>query len=289
MRCNPDRRLNRRAVLQLVGGLVAVTGCSRFASSPKARADQSAPMRYTYGEHPSQYAELSLPDGTGLAPVVVVIHGGYWRVGYGAELGRPLAADLAGRGFAALNVEYRRVGDGGGWSQTGDDVANAVDALRADGQRLAGSRLDLGHVVALGHSAGGQLAGWLASRRSAPVPMSGAVLQAGLLDLVQGADEGLGGGAVDEFLGGSPAQHPEAYAQASPIALLPFGIPSICVHGTADSVVPIDQSQRFVAAAQQAGDSADLRTFDGGHDELITVGTPAWDLCVDAVHRLTGT
>jgi pimeloyl-ACP methyl ester carboxylesterase len=119
--------------------------------------------------------------------------------------------------------------------------------------------------------------------------MSGAVLQAGLLDLVQGADEGLGGGAVDEFLGGSPAQHPEAYAQASPIALLPFGIPSICVHGTADSVVPIDQSQRFVAAAQQAGDSADLRTFDGGHDELITVGTPAWDLCVDAVHRLTGT
>lgn len=279
---------DRRTALKLVGGLMAITGCSRLASPPKAQADESAPMRYTYGAHPSQYAELSLPAGNGRAPLVVVIHGGYWRVGYGAELGRPLAADLLGRGFAALNVEYRRVGDGGGWPQTGDDVANAVDALRADGQRLAGGRLDLGHVVALGHSAGGQLAGWLASRRSAPVSMSGAVLQAGLLDLVQGAADGLGGGAIDEFLGGSPAERPEPYAQASPIALLPFGIPTVCVHGTADTVVPIDQSERFVSAAQQAGDTSDLRTFDGGHNELITVGTPAWDLCVDAVHRLTG-
>ena len=281
-------RPNRRTVLQVMGGLVAVTGCSRLAS-PKAKADQSAPMRYVYGAHPSQYAELSLPAGTGRVPVVVVIHGGYWRMGHGAELGRPLAADLTGRGFAALNVEYRRVGDGGGWPQTGDDVAAAVAALQADGQRLAAGRLDLGHVVALGHSAGGQLAGWLSSRRSAPVRMSGAVLQAGVLDLVQGAADGLGGGAVDEFLGGSPAQLPDVYAQASPTALVPFGIPSVCVHGTADTVVPIDQSQRFVAAAQQAGDASELRTFDGGHMDPITVGTPAWDLCVEGLHRLTGT
>jgi acetyl esterase/lipase len=271
MSCSP----NRRTVLQVMGGLVAMTGCARLAASPQAKADQSAPMRYAYGVLPSQYAELSLPAGAGRVPVVVVIHGGYWRVGNGAELGRPLAADLAGRGFAALNVEYRRVGDGGGWPQTGDDVAAAVDALHADGQRLAAGRLDLSHVVALGHSAGGQLAGWLASRRSAPVSMSGAVLQ--------------GGGAVDEFLGGSPAQLPDVYAQASPIALLPFGIPTVCVHGTADAVVPIDQSQRFVAAAQQAGDTADLRTFDGDHTDPITVGTPAWDLCVEALHRLTAT
>lgn len=282
-------RPNRRTVLQVVGGLVALTGCSRLVGSPRAKADQSAPMRYAYGTDPSQYAELSLPDGTGRVPVVVVIHGGYWRAGYGAELGAPLAADLTGRGFAALNVEYRRVGSGGGWPQTGDDVAAAVEALRADGQRLAGGRLDLGRVVALGHSAGGQLAGWLASSRSAPVPMTGAVLQAGLLDLVQAADDGLGGGAVVDYLGGSPAELPDAYAQASPIALLPYGIPLVCVHGTADEVVPIAQSQRFVAAAQQSGDRAELRTFDGDHAELITVGTPAWDACVAALHRLTGT
>ena len=282
-------RPNRRTVLQVMGGLVALTGCSRLVGSPRAKADQSAPMRYAYGAHPSQYAELSLPAGTARVPVVVVIHGGYWRAGYGAELGSPLAADLAGRGFAALNVEYRRVGGGGGWPQTGDDVTAAVEALRADGQRLAGGRLDLGRVVVLGHSAGGQLGGWLASLRSEAVPMTGAVLQAGVLDLVKAADDGLGGGAVVDYLGGSPAELPDAYAQASPIALLPFGIPVVCVHGTADEVVPIEQSQRFVAAAQQAGDRAELNTFDGDHTELITVGTPAWDECVAALHRLAGT
>jgi acetyl esterase/lipase len=272
-----------------MGGLLAVTGCTRLADSPRAKADPSVPTRYTYGPHPSQYAELSLPPGTARVPVVVVIHGGYWRMGYGAELGQPLAVDLVNRGYAALNVEYRRVGDGGGWPQTADDVAAAVDALTNDGQRLAHGRLDLGHAVALGHSAGGQLAGWLAARRGAPVRMSGAVLQASLLDLVQASVEGLGGGAVDEFMGGSPVQLPDAYAQASPIALLPFGIPSVCVHGTADTVVPIEQSQRFVAAAKAAGDPSELRTFDGGHMDLITVGTQAWDLSVGAVQRLATT
>jgi acetyl esterase/lipase len=280
---------SRRTVLQAMTGLVAMTGCTRLAAAPRAMADQSAPTRYAYGDHPSQYAELSVPAGTAKVPVVVIIHGGYWRLGYGAELGRPLAVDLVGRGYAALNVEYRRVGDGGGWPQTGDDVAAAVDALRVEGQRLATGRLELNHVVALGHSAGGQLGGWLASRRAAPVSMAGAVLQAGVLDLVQGSADGLGGGAVDEFLGGSPAERPDMYASASPIALVPFAVPTVCVHGTADDVVPIDQSQRFVAAAQQAGGVAELRTFGGGHMDLIDVASSAWGLCVDAVARLTKT
>jgi acetyl esterase/lipase len=149
-------------------------------------------VRYAYGAHPSQYAEVTLPAGQNPAPVVVVIHGGYWSARYGAELGRPVAADLVGRGFAAVNVEYRRVGDGGGWPETGQDVATAVDALRA---RSTG--MDLNRVVALGHSAGGQLAGWLASRRGGAVTLTGVVLQAGVLDLVRGSAEGLGGGAID--------------------------------------------------------------------------------------------
>ena len=169
-------------------------------------------MRYTYGDDPSQYAEISLPDGSAPAPVVVVIHGGYWSANIGAELGRPLATDLVGRGFAVVNVEYRRVGNGGGWPQSGADVAAAVDALRHQGP----DRFDLSRIVALGHSAGGQLAGWLASRRAAPVVLTGAVLQSGVLDLVRGSETGLRGGAVDAYLGGSPAQKPDAYAEASP-------------------------------------------------------------------------
>ncbi|CAN5130950.1 hypothetical protein BH09ACT8_BH09ACT8_07270 [soil metagenome] len=150
--------------------------------------------------------------------MVVILHGGYRRDSYGAELGRPLAADLAAKGFATVNVEYRRVNDGGGWPQTGSDVAAAVDALATEGQRLAGGRLDLSHVVALGHSAGGQLAGWLAARRGAAVSLTGAVLQAGVLDLVRAAETGLGGRA----------------------ALVPLGVPSICVHGAEDSTVPLE-------------------------------------------------
>ncbi|MDT5138019.1 MAG: hypothetical protein QOD58_2281 [Mycobacterium sp.] len=166
-----------------------VAGCSH---APHAAGVVDGPVRYAYGAHPSQYAEVTLPAGQNPAPVVVVIHGGYWSARYGAELGRPLAADLAGRGFAAVNVEYRRVGDGGGWPETGQDVATAVDALRA---RSTG--MDLNRVVALGHSAGGQLAGWLASRRGGAVTLTGVVLQAGVLDLVRGSAEGLGGGAID--------------------------------------------------------------------------------------------
>ncbi|MBJ7340216.1 alpha/beta hydrolase [Mycolicibacterium sp.] len=275
-------QLTRRSALGVVGGLAAaMAGCSSGAGP--ARGDDDGPMRFAYGDHPSQFAELSLPVGRDLAPVVVIVHGGYWSAMYGLELGRPLAADLVGRGFAALNVEYRRVGGGGGWPQTGEDVAAAVDALR---DRAPG-RLDLSRVVGLGHSAGGQLAGWLAARRGGAVPLTGAVLQAGVLDLVRGAEVGLGGGAVEGFLGGSPTERPDVYAQASPIARVPLGVPTVCVHGTTDSLVPIEQSQRFVAAATAAGDRAELQTFDGDHFDPITVGTPAWDLCVAGLRQLT--
>jgi acetyl esterase/lipase len=256
----------------------------------RSRAD-SMPMRLNYGSLPCQYVDITVPAGSSPTPVVVIVHGGFWSSGYGAELGRDLAADLARRGFAAVNVEYRRLGvgpdGGGGWPQTGADVATALDALGGDGQRLANGRLDLNRIVALGHSAGGQLAGWLAARRG-PVKLSGVVSQAGVLDMVRAAETDVGGGAVDEFLGGSPSQVPGAYADASPMARVPLGVPSICVHGRSDSAVPIEQSERFVAAARGAGDRSELRAFDGGHFDLIEVGSPAWSMCVSAVSDLTG-
>lgn len=271
--------LSRRGLLG-VAGVAALVACGRPAAAPPR---QDGGVRITYGEDPSQYADLAVPAGATDAPVVVVVHGGYWTSRYGAELGRPLAADLLSRGYATLNVEYRRVGSGGGWPATGADVAAAVDALRAHADGL-----DLTRLVGLGHSAGGQLVGWLAARRDAAVPLTGAVLQAGVLDLVRGSELGLGGGAIDDFLGGPPAQRREAYADASPIALLPLGVPSVAVHGTRDPLVPIEQSQSFVTAARAAGDRADLETFDGDHFDPITVGTAAWDLCVAAVERLSG-
>ena len=124
--------------------------------------------RYRYGPDPSQYAELYLPDRRRHTAVVVLIHGGYWRAAYGAELARPLAADLAGRGWICWNVEYRRAGNGGGWPETFDDVASGIDHLAIAAQRL-GFAAD--HVVGLGHSAGGQLA--VVGRRTGPAAGGG--------------------------------------------------------------------------------------------------------------------
>lgn len=258
------------------------------------------PASYRYGDHPSQFAELSLPDGDAPVPVVVVVHGGFWRTAYGAELGRPLAEDLRGRGWAALNVEYRRVGSsrkagGGGWPTTMLDVAAAVDALATDGQRLASGRLQLDRVVALGHSAGGQLVGWLGARPGLPagapgsapvVRLRGLVAQAGVMDLVAGAREHVGGNAVPDLMGGGPDAEAAEYALASPTARVPIGVPSVCVHGTADSNVPLRQSETFTAAARRAGDDSRLSTFDGDHFAPITVGTPAWTLCTEALTQL---
>ena len=226
---------NRRKAIGYIGASAAVSlvGVTADARSIGDDGDNPAALRYTYGPGPSQFAELTLPKGSTQAPVVVIVHGGFWRTEFGAELGRPLAGDLAERGFAAVNVEYRRVGTGdaggGGWPQTGQDVADAVDALAADGQLLAGGRLDLTRVVGLGHSAGGQLVAWLAGRRSPIVTLRGLVSQAGVLDLAHAVEVGTGNGAVEDFMGGSPGTKPAAYAQASPIALLPLGVPSVCV------------------------------------------------------------
>ena len=121
--------------------------------------------QYQYGPHASQTVRLYLPTGAHL-PVAVVIHGGYWRSTYGMELAEPLGRDLTRFGVAAAVIEYRRVGEGGGWPTTLADVARAVDSLAGPGQQLAEGRLLLDRVAAVGHSAGGHLAAWLAHRGS---------------------------------------------------------------------------------------------------------------------------
>jgi acetyl esterase/lipase len=140
-------------------------------------------------------------------------------------------------------------------------------------------------VVAIGHSAGGQLAGWLAGRGSLPAdapgaspvaPLTGFVSQAGVLDLALALENNLGSGAVRNFLGGW-ADDPQARSLACPSALLPMSVLSMCVHGTADDDVPLDQSQRFVAAARRAGDDARLLVLPGtDHYSLIDVTSPVW-------------
>src|SRR4051794_23269425 len=193
-----------------------------------------APPTHTlpYGDLPDQVGDLVLPAGVkGPLPVVLLIHGGFWRDRYRRDTLTPLAHDLVRRSWAVWNVEYRRVGSGGGWPVPADDVLAAYDAL----PRLP-ANLDPKRVTAVGHSAGGHLALWLAAQR----PLSGVVSLAGVADLQAAEKDQLGSNAVHEFLGGGRASdHPAA----DPARLLPTGVPSLLVHGDADTNVPLDQSE----------------------------------------------
>lgn len=235
-----------------------------------------------YGPDPGQVAELTrAADG---APVAVLVHGGFWKAAYGAEYARPLVPSLVARGWATLVVEYRRVGNGGGYPATLADVASAVDLL-ADI-----SDLDLSRVVAIGHSAGGQLAAWLAARPGLPdgapgadprVRVSAVVAQAGVLDLRSAAAAGLGSNATQAFLGGEPDAVADHYAIASPIERLPLGVPVLCVHGTDDDVVPLSQSTTFATRALKAGDAVELLETPGDHYAVIDPDHPSWTTTLD--------
>ena len=244
-----------------------------------------------YGDHPDRVGNLHLPLGEGPWPTVVLIHGGFWKWGWDRTLMTPLARDLAGRGFAAWNIEYRRVGqEDGGWPGTFEDVAAAADAV-------AGlDSVDATRVVTVGHSAGGHLALWLAARHRIPVGQPGAaplvrpcgaVSQAGVTDLARGAADNLGDGACVALLGGRPEELPERYASTSPAALLPFGVPVVLVHGDLDDIVPPSQSRDFAEDAQRAGDDVELVALPGvDHFDLIDPGHPAWRAVVERLPRL---
>jgi acetyl esterase/lipase len=256
------------------------------------RDDRGVPTSIPYAGGAHRFGELTLPAGV-VRGVVVVVHGGFWRHAYDLSLGRPLAADLAASGLAAWNVEYRRVGGGGGWPATFDDVAGATDALAGPVQDAADGRLPLDRVVALGHSAGGHLAAWLAARPGLPpgapgaspvVRLRGAVSQAGVLDLVDAAERGVGRGAVVDLLGGPPSAVPDRYALASPIARIPIGVPVVAVHGTADANVPLRQTERFAAAS---GDRAVVLS-GVDHFAVIDPTTSAWAACRTAVEEILG-
>src|SRR3954468_4437384 len=253
------------------------------------------PEVVSYGPDPAQFLELTLPEGEGPAPVAVVLHGGFWRAAYGVELARPLAAGLAAAGWGAVAggdrrggggggvaAEYRRGGAGGGWPQTCADVAAALDTLPG----LANGRLDLGELAVVGHSAGGDLAAWAAGRHRLPdgapgagprVRVTAAVLQAGVLDLRPAAAQGLGGGAVHDFLGGAPA----SAAAADPVRLLPTGAAMLCVHGSGDDVVPVVQSERYADVARAAGDEVDVRVVPGDHMVLVDPDGEPWRIVHD--------
>jgi acetyl esterase/lipase len=241
----------------------------------------AADARVVYGVEPLQFGDLRLPPGGGPHPLLVVLHGGYWKAQYNLIHTGHLCSALAAEGIATWNVEYRRVGDvGGGWPGTLDDVRRALSFVPELASRYA---LDTSRVVLFGHSAGGHLA--LCAGREAA--LRGLVAVAAVSDPVVASRRGAGGGAVDALLGGAPEDAPDRYRDASPLARLPLGISHVLVHGTADDVVPYADSVAYVEAA--AGE-AELVTLEGtGHFEPIDPLADAWATVSALIHRLLGT
>jgi acetyl esterase/lipase len=214
-----------------------------------ARDALARPERHAYGPHRIQRADLYLPRGDGPHPVAVLIHGGSWRAKYGRWVMRLVAADLVRRGYAVWNIGYRRMGrgEGGGWPATFDDVGAAVDLLAAVGDR----RVDLADVVLVGHSAGGQLALWAASRTDSELAIGRVVGLAAVCNLA----------AADisrELLGGSPEEVPERYDAVDPMQSVPLPMPVLLVHGAEDATVPVRRSRDYAAAARAAGGQVEL-------------------------------
>ncbi|MEU0471165.1 alpha/beta hydrolase [Streptomyces olivaceus] len=253
-----------------------------------------------YGELPDQVVDFYAPRGAGgpggAAPVVVVLHGGSWRAPYDRRHISPFAGFLAQRGFAVASVEYRRGARGPGgeeagepvagrWPDTFDDVAAAVDALPELVRRhLPGA--DVRRMVLTGHSAGGHLALWAASRHvlpadaawrtDRPAPLRGVVALAPIADFEVADKLGVCGGAARQLLG-SETLFAERRPYADPALLLPTGIATTLVQGRADVDVPQAVADAYADAAAKAGEVVGVTMLeDVGHYPLID---PAADAC----------
>ncbi|MGC5010539.1 alpha/beta hydrolase [Streptosporangium sp. DT93] len=245
--------------------------------------------RVAYGDHPDQWAEVRPPHDVvddvvddavepssgaaplaGTSPVAVLLHGGFWRSIWGADLMDALAVDLAGRGFSTWNLEYRRP-DAHGWAATTRDVARGVAAAA----REAG-----GPLVVIGHSAGGQLA-LRAAADDHRITL--AVSLAGVLDLAEGDRRHMGSGAVATALGGSVTGAPEVYARSGPLERLPLGVPQLVVQGGGDDLDLVDFGRRYARAAREAGDEVTYLEMSGDHFDVIDPGSPIWRATAGAV------
>jgi acetyl esterase/lipase len=256
------------------------------------RAAPPPDLLVRYGSGPEDVADVRLPrEGPGgtapPAPLVIFLHGGFWRVKYDRAHTGPLATALAAAGYAVCVPEFRRTGQpGGGWPGTFDDVAAAVDRSPALVREATGPGVIAdGPPLLAGHSAGGHLALWAAGRRRlrpdsswrSALRAGGVVVLAGVSGLADCHDQGLGDGAAAALMGGGPGEFPQRYRDADPAVLLPLGCSVRLVHGSLDDVVPAAMSRDHAAIGTAAGDDTTVTEVPGAsHLDLIDPLSPAW-------------
>jgi acetyl esterase/lipase len=244
-----------------------------------------ADARVSYGADPNQFAELRLPKTKGPFPVVMSIHGGYWRAKYDLTHAGHVCAALAAKSFATWNVEYRRVGNpGGGWPGTFEDIRNAYRYLPQIAKRYD---LDPAKILVMGQSAGGQLALCLTAHEPS---LKGVLSLAGVVDLQQAWEQHLSNDAVVEFLGGKPKDVPDHYHEADPMQLtIDHTTTQWLIHGAADDVVPSNFSRQYAEKKKGAGEDVHyLEISTAGHFDLIDPRSNAWSKVENTVLHLLG-
>ncbi len=237
----------------------------------------SADLRVAYGSDPNQFVDLRFPpkrQGRAPYPLVMNIHGGFWRAKYSLDHAGHLCAALKESGIATANIEYRRVDNpGGAWPGTFDDVRSAYRFLV---QSAPKHNFDLSKIVIVGHSAGGQLALCLAAHE--PTILNVLVL-AGVVDLQSAYQLGLSNNAVVEFLGGTPSEVPDHYREANPMQFSIRQGRQWLIHGSADDIVPLAFSRNYAMHAKNEHRAAKVRLIEingAGHFDLIDPRTTAW-------------
>lgn len=254
----------------------------------------AADHRLPYGGNEFQFADLYLPAGDGPHPVVLLVHGGCWMAEYSLEHLGLMCDALRQRGTAVYSLEYRRIGNGGGWPHTMLDVAAGADHLRQISPQF---NLDLSRVVAAGHSAGGHLVLWLAARHQLPesselytpnpLPLHGVASLAGVANLIRAHQWPICDDSPSLLVGGLPNEVMERYQQASPSALLPLGVCQMLINGVLDPIVPLAFVQEYEAAARASGDTVDIVNLpDVGHFEMVIPETAVFSTVAEAILRL---
>lgn len=267
---------------------------SQNSRSVLIRPVPAADHRLAYGSNEFQFGDLRLPKTPGKHPVAIIIHGGCWLSQFGLGYMSHLSAALTEAGFATWNIEYRRIGNaGGGWPGTFEDAAKATDYLREIADKHS---LDLDQVIAVGHSAGGQMALLLGARpqfkkdnplySANPLRLKGVVSLAGITDLRRT------GTACDkeviQFTGGEAKDKAAIYDQASPIALAPLGVKQKIVQGEADTIIPFTMATDYIEAAKKKkdGDVELILLKDADHFQIVDPKSAAWAAVLQAATSL---
>jgi acetyl esterase/lipase len=280
---------------------ILLSSSQTVSAAPMTLADYMAldgpapTVHMAYGTAPSQYTELFLPKGAGPFPVVFLVHGGCWQSSLGGiRQMHNMAGDLAARGVAVWNVEYRRVDEnGGGYPGMYQDINRAYDTLVADAGRY---HLDTTHIVAMGHSAGGHLVQWLAGRARLPkssplydprpVHLAEIISLGGLADLHAQAQRipNVCEVQIAQLAGPASAARPDPLRDTSAASLIPNGIGTVLINGALDKISPPSVAADYAMVARRAGDKADVVVLpDASHFDEVAATSPAWKIILPVI------